>query len=311
MRAHRDELRLADPGGVAALVPVDRPAMILPIDLCPGERLSGNVSVDWLRLTPYSRSPIRTFFPQKNGKFIRISKFEWNITRYKARVAFRIASELADRSGAGGGVTQGDQHPLEAGIPGVPQERLGLLIRHHPLPTVGVEERELIERILRRDDLVLDPSIPAAFHGAHGMVDRLGLVRAEAKGSSERRVRPPCALAGGGRVGRRGDADPGAVGDPIAELLGFVAGDVPSRAVPVRPGELGQPSLMVASGGLGPLDLDRGEEHGDRFDDGQTGWGSGDRRCRRPHPAIGAGRPEPPGARRLRGRGDGACRRDW
>jgi len=148
---------------------------------------------------------------------------------------------------------------------------LGLLIRHHPLPTVGVEERELIERILRRDDLVLGPSIPAAFHGAHGMVDRLGLVRAEAKGSSERRVRPPCALAGGGRVGRRGDADPGAVGDPIAELLGFVAGDVPSRAVPVRPGELGQPPLMVASGGLGPLDLDRGEEHGDRFDDGQTG----------------------------------------
>ena len=102
-------------------VPVDDPAVVLPIDLSPGE--------------------------------------------------------LADLARSGGRVPQGDQHSLEAGIPRMSQEGLEFLIGHHPLPTVGLEEGELVEGVLRRDDLVLDAPVPAAFHGDHGMIDRLRLVR--------------------------------------------------------------------------------------------------------------------------------------
>ena len=131
----------------------------------------------------------------------------------------------------------------------MPQQRLELGVGHDPLPPLGVQQGHLVEGVLGRQQVALDRPVPAPLQGDDGVVDRLGLVG----------------------LRRLAVADPGAVGDAVAELLGLLAGDVPSLPVSVDPGELGQPALVVEVGVVRPLDLHRVEEQGDQFDDREAG----------------------------------------
>jgi hypothetical protein len=127
----------------------------------------------------------------------------------------------------------GDGAPSSAGHALDPDRgRAGHPLWHgpEPLTPLGVEQRNLVERVLWWQQLVLNRPVPAPLQGEDRMVHGLWLVW----------------------LGRLAVSDPGTVRNPITERSGVLPCHISCRAMTVLRGELGQPSLVIKVSVAGP-----------------------------------------------------------
>jgi hypothetical protein len=129
------------------------------------------------------------------------------------------------------------------------QEGLEFLIRHDSLTPFGVEQRNLVKRVLWWQQLVLTRPVPAPLQGDDCVVHGLWFVA----------------------LGGLAVSDPRAVRNPITERSGILPCHISCRARTVLYREFGQPTLVIKIGVDRSLNPYRVKEHGEEFADGE-GW---------------------------------------